>query len=342
MGAVVSGLARTAEFIKSIAINGVTYTFDNAGHISESGSTPAGYQDHGSWIVVPTALGGVFTFYFAAANGHQAGDWAYVPPKVATGSGAETEDFVYTLTDRDGDTSSAHIHIDVHVPPTISNLQITETGISFNIADQDSNAFTLAPPFAAAFDNPALGLGANSLTPAAGASAVSGILQVTDGNTSPVKVIGLYLGTNGDDTPTKAPAYSIPNTMYGFGGNDKLVGGAAADFLFGGAGNDILVGRAGNDALTGGSGADQFRLATNSGADKINDYVQGTDKIGFLDTGSTGGGSINFGSTVGSAAGAALNANDFDVRTSFVNMANNDDNQVVLINQSGLTTANIT
>ena len=51
-------VSRGCGFIKSIVINGVTYTSDNAGHISESGATPAGYQDHGSWIVVPTVLGG--------------------------------------------------------------------------------------------------------------------------------------------------------------------------------------------------------------------------------------------------------------------------------------------
>jgi hypothetical protein len=130
--------------------------------------------------------------------------------------------------------------------------------------------------------------------------------------------------------------------MYGFGGNDKLIGGAAADFLFGGDGNDTLVGGAGNDTLTGGSGADQFRLATNSGTDTITDFAHGTDKIGFLDTGSTGGGSVNFGNTVGSTIGAALSVSDFDVRTSFAGMTNSDDNQVVLINQIGLTTANIT
>jgi uncharacterized protein YegL len=337
------GFGADGGFIKSIQINGVTYTFDGVNVISESvsPSPPAGYQDHGSWIVVPTALGGAFTFYFAAANGHQAGDWTYVPPKVASGSGAEAEDFLYTLTDRDGDTSSAHIHIDLHVPPTISNLQVTETGISFNITDQDSTGLALAPPFATAFGDPSLHLGANSLLiPAPGASAVSGILQVTDGNTSPIKVVGLYLGTNGNDT-TAAPAFSIPNAMYGFGGNDKLVGGAAADSLFGGTGNDVLVGRAGNDTLTGGADADQFRLATNSGADTITDYIQGIDKIGFLDTGSTGGGSVNFVNTAGSAAGTALNSSDFDVRSSFSDMTNSDDSQVVLINQSGLTTSNI-
>ena len=335
------GFGADGGFIKSIVINGVTYTSDNAGHISESGVTPAGYQDHGSWIVVPTALGGAFTFYFAAANGHQAGDWTYAAPKTATGSGAEAEDFVYTLADRDGDTDSAHIHIDVHVPPAVSNLQVTETGISFNIADQDSTTFTLAPPFAAAFGNPSLVLGPNLLTiPAPGASAVSGILQVTDGNTSPAKVIGLYLGTNGDDTTTAAPAYSIPNAMYGFAGNDKLIGGAAADFLFGGAGNDILVGGPGNDTLTGGTGglnnADQFRLATNTGTDKITDFVQGTDKIGLLE--GTVSGAVNF-STDGNAAGAILGVSDFISRSNIAGITNNDDNKVIEITSAQTTSA---
>ena len=55
--------------------------------------------------------------------------------------------------------------------------------------------------------------------------------------------------------------------MLGFGGIDRLEGGAhddylhggdGADMLFGGSGKDVLVGTAGRDEMTGGTGSDNF------------------------------------------------------------------------------------
>ena len=62
------------------------------------------------------------------------------------------------------------------------------------------------------------------------------------------EVVGLYLGTGGNNTAT-APNPTAPNAMYGFGGIDTLTGGAAADSIFGGAGADTLSGGAGNDTF---------------------------------------------------------------------------------------------
>jgi serralysin len=56
----------------------------------------------------------------------------------------------------------------------------------------------------------------------------------------------------------------------GNGLNNRIEGNAAANTLAGGAGNDILI---------GGGGADQFVFAIGSGADTVNDYVDGADKI---------------------------------------------------------------
>ena len=227
--------------------------------------------------------------------------------------------------------ATATIHVTaLNDAPTISNLNVTETSISFNITDPDNSSFTLPAPFGAAFGGPTLG-GSASLTPTEQGSAVSGTLQVTDGAGGTANVIGLYLGTSAANTSVTAPLASSPNAMYGFGGNDKLIGGTAGDFLFGGAGNDTLVGGAGDDTLTGGSNADQFRLATNVGKDTIADFTQGTDKIGFLDTGSNGSGSVNFANTTGSLTGAALNASDFASRTSITNIQNGDDETVIVI-----------
>ncbi len=49
---------------------------------------------------------------------------------------------------------------------------------------------------------------------------------------------------------------SNARAWFGFGGNDRMTGGALGDTLDGGAGNDQLVGLAGDDSLLGGDGND--------------------------------------------------------------------------------------
>src|SRR5205823_2040048 len=105
------------------------------------------------------------------------------------------------------------------------------------------------------FGNPTLTSGATTtLTPTAQTTAVSGTLQVTDGSAT-ADVVGLYLGTSGNDTAT-APLPTASNAMYGFGGDDTLTGGTAADTIFGGAGNDTITGGGGADVLVGDDGND--------------------------------------------------------------------------------------
>ncbi len=72
---------------------------------------------------------------------------------------------------------------------------------------------------------------------------------------------------------------------------DRLLGNAADnlfwgragnDWMSGGSGNDHLMSEQGNDTLTGGPGADEFRFAAPAGtadADRITDFVSGSDKI---------------------------------------------------------------
>ncbi|MGY4506371.1 hypothetical protein ACVWYH_010328 [Bradyrhizobium sp. GM24.11] len=140
-------------------------------------------------------------------------------------------------------------------------MAITETSISFTASDVDNPTLSLASPFAAAFGSPTLTSGATTtLTPTAQASAVSGTLQVTDGSAT-AAVVGLYLGTGGNDTATATLA-TAPNAMYGFGGDDTLTGGAAADSIFGGANNDTIVGGGGADTLIGDAGNDTITYET--------------------------------------------------------------------------------
>ena len=114
--------------------------------------------------------------------------------------------------------------------------------------------------------------------------------------------------------------------------DDVLVGYEGKDVLIGYGGNDVLVGGLDDDLLVGGVGIDQFRLRSNTGADRVSDYTDDVDKIAFLDTSNNNNGSVDFGNTVGGAVGTPLNANDFDVRTSITNIQGTDDQQVVRIN----------
>lgn len=73
------------------------------------------------------------------------------------------------------------------------------------------------------------------------------------------------------------------NKIVGNAGDNRLSGLAGDDSLYGGLGNDWLEGGGGKDGLSGGLGADifVFGLPEPSGADRITDFVGGTDKIGL-------------------------------------------------------------
>ena len=189
--------------------------------------------------------------------------------------------------------------------PTISNLAVSATSISFVASDPDNATLSLVSPFASVFGNPSITSGATtSLTPSAQTTAVSGTLQVTDG-TATADVVGLYLGTGGNNTAT-APNPTAPNAMYGFGGTDKFTGGAAADSIFGGAGADTLSGGDGNDtfnlangnfvsgeSIDGGADADAIVLTN---ATTVN-FTSGTISNVETLTGSSGNDTITMSAT---------------------------------------------
>lgn len=75
------------------------------------------------------------------------------------------------------------------------------------------------------------------------------------------------------------------DTIEGGLGSDTILGGGGDDRLFGGAGADRLNGGAGNDILTGGAGADQFIFERAGGTDRITDFQNGLDRLAI--TGAT-------------------------------------------------------
>ena len=202
--------------------------------------------------------GDSLTYTATAADGSALPAWLSFNAATRTFSGTPTAANVGTLsvkvsaTDLGSLAASETFNIAVTTTPvnapTISNLAVSATSISFVASDPDNATLSLASPFASVFGNPSITSGATtSLTPSVRTTAVSGTLQVTDGSAT-ADVVGLYLGTSGNNTAT-APNPTAPNAMYGFGGSDKLTGGAAADSIFGGAGADTLSGGAGNDTF---------------------------------------------------------------------------------------------
>lgn len=67
-----------------------------------------------------------------------------------------------------------------------------------------------------------------------------------------------FNGGASDDIFIVGAKVTIPATLQGGAGNDKLIGGGGNDKLLGGPGDDTVIGRGGNDWLYGGSGEDRL------------------------------------------------------------------------------------
>ncbi len=67
--------------------------------------------------------------------------------------------------------------------------------------------------------------------------------------------------------------------LVGSAQGDTLTGDAGANRINGAGGNDTILGGDGDDVLIGGAGSDTFDFGAGHGADTINDFVSGTDKL---------------------------------------------------------------
>jgi serralysin len=108
--------------------------------------------------------------------------------------------------------------------------------------------------------------------PGAGLDAL--LLQSAAAVTLPAQVEMLLLGDGG--------RHGIGNGL-----SNRLAGNGAANRLEGGAGNDVIEGRGGADTLVGGIGMDSFVLRPGDGADRIEDFRPGLDRLVLAGFGST-------------------------------------------------------
>ena len=114
-------------------------------------------------------------------------------------------------------------------------------------------------------------------------------------------------GWGGDD---RISAKSGNDTVYGGDGDDFLDGGPGNDILYGEAGNDTLQGRTGNDTMVGGPGDDSYYV------DSLLDVVlensgEGFDTIRVTVSGYTLADNVEKGIISGTIA-ASLTGNDLD------------------------------
>ena len=154
----------------------------------------------------------------------------------------ETGNFTFTITDSD--------LIGVSVRVVINNFVATRSTLTdFGIVG------VLQGAFSADGDGTTT---AFSLTNGIKAISISGF-SVVNNTVGPVGIVGpLFIpaALAGNDTITITGTVGID--LFGFAGNDSMVGGVGNDTLFGGLGNDTLNGAAGNDSMHGGDGNDVY------------------------------------------------------------------------------------
>jgi T1SS-143 domain-containing protein len=109
--------------ILSIVVGGITYTYDpvTADITASSGPLP---PQNTPMLSVTTALGGTFTFYFAASGPNAAGSWSYLTDLPGS------ESFSYVLRDGDGDQVSSALNITI--TPVNDAPQGQDKTVTFN------------------------------------------------------------------------------------------------------------------------------------------------------------------------------------------------------------------
>ncbi|MFJ4346666.1 retention module-containing protein [Pseudomonas sp. NPDC089401] len=158
-GSLMSGGTFGADggFIKALLVDGTTYTFDpkanagQGGYLASGGADKASFDTTGNTLTIKTGLGGSLVVDM------DTGEFTYTSPK--GGDGTQVERFGFTVSDNDGDTSSASLLVRVgsnhapvaaadHIITNISgpaSIKVSAEVLLANDSDADHDRLSAAP-----------------------------------------------------------------------------------------------------------------------------------------------------------------------------------------------------
>uniref|UniRef100_UPI001A9CF6BE Ig-like domain-containing protein n=1 Tax=Pseudomonas sp. 51_B TaxID=2813573 RepID=UPI001A9CF6BE len=139
-GSLLSGGTFGADggFIKALLVDGTTYTYDPKANAGQGGYQASGGADQASFdstantLAIKTSMGGSLLVNM------DSGEYTYTPPKGSDSS--QAEHFGFTVSDNDGDTSSASLVVRIdgnHAPVAVADHIITNiTGANLTVPSE--------------------------------------------------------------------------------------------------------------------------------------------------------------------------------------------------------------
>uniref|UniRef100_UPI0018FE1C21 beta strand repeat-containing protein n=2 Tax=Pseudomonas bohemica TaxID=2044872 RepID=UPI0018FE1C21 len=182
-------------FIKSISIDGTTYTFDPKANSHQGGVTPSGGTDHGSFDSSSDTLT-VTSEHGTLVINMGSGDYSYTPATGLTQS--VTENIHYVLSDSDGDLASAdlNVHVVATAPSTPTPVYDAPVAVADNVITNLSGSSIVIPGAALAANDVAGNGGALSVSPTAFTTGWTA--KGADFKASSLKTLN-FSGTSDDD-----------------------------------------------------------------------------------------------------------------------------------------------
>lgn len=236
---------------------------NSGGRLITQGELIAGAQDVDGDLLSATGLAIAAGLSTLTDNGD--GSWTYAPAP----NDESSVSFSYTVSDGHGGSAAGSATMDItsaNQAPTISGSFYFDAhySIHFQAEDADGDMLTFESPFASF--GPVNNGTETTFVPAVQLALIEGDLRVTDGWLATPVGLHIVLGTTDPDSWSGVSS-PTPTAVYGFDGDDTLIGSSSAAKLFGGAGNDalsggdgydVLAGQTGDDLLFGGNGQDVF------------------------------------------------------------------------------------
>ncbi|MFI8747803.1 beta strand repeat-containing protein [Pseudomonas sp. NPDC077186] len=258
----VNGFGADGGRVKSVVVNGVTYTFNVGPNPTITGSD--GSTVNGMMLSLALAAGAMLTVNMAS------GEYTYVSA-ANVGSGM-SQQVGFVLVDNDGDLSNLAtltITVDPADGPMVARDDfVVSRSNSFDIPDWALLANDSGPNSSIQAITSIVSAAGLTATRASASTSIAGAndgesfvyQSQAGGQSANAKVTVVDVDGSGSLNGSFLDEILIDGnsgtTLNGNSGDDILIGNGGDDTLNGGEGNDILVGGAGGDELNGGSGND--------------------------------------------------------------------------------------